>query len=864
MLPAGTMLGPYRIVAAIGAGGMGEVYRAHDTRLGRDVAVKVLSRSLTHDPDSLRRFEQEARAAGMLNHPNILAIYDIGTEGEQRYIVSELLEGESLRARLRENGAIPARKATDYASQLARGLAAAHERGIVHRDLKPENVFLTRDGHVKILDFGLVKLMTPRVPGGAGSADEHAPTLPTTPTEPGRLLGTVGYMAPEQVRGNPGDHRSDIFSFGAILYEMLSGRQAFRGESPIETLNAILKDDPPDFFELGLRVPAVLDRIARHCLEKNPDERFQSARDLAFDLGALSGLTSQIISSPRLRGVEWRRLWRPIAIISALTLAALGAFLVGRHYGTQPPPAFHRLTYRTGTIENARFAPDGQTVFYGARWNGMPVEIFSVRGDSPESRALGLGTADILSVSRNGQLAISLRRHPIGYLRATGVLAQVPIDGGAPRELLEDVEAADWAPDGRSLAVIRSGGGHSRLEFPIGKVLYETVGWISSPRFSPRGNALAFVDHPFLNDDRGSVMLVDLRSGARTTIGHEWQSISGLAWVPDGREIWFAGEDGASARSIRAVTLDGDSRLVAASAGALALEDIAPDGRALITRQNQRAGIMAMIDADAQPRDLSWFDFSIVRDLSADGKTIAFSESGEAGGSIYGVYVRSIDGSPAVRLGDGTTESLSPDGKWVLSIPRNRNPAQIVMLPTGPGEPRAVTHDKINHRTARWFPDGRRILFQGNAPGEASRIWVQDVAGGAPRAVTPQNVVGTQVTPDATRILGLAPNRHFYFYPVAGGAPQPVPTLQFGDVPVRFSSDGKSVFVATFGKIPALLSKVDLATGERMVWREAMPPDPAGLINVGPIFVTPDGRTTVYSYTRLLCDLFVLDRGRKH
>jgi len=858
------MLGPYRIVAAIGAGGMGEVYRAHDTRLGRDVAVKVLSRNLTHDPDSLRRFEQEARAAGMLNHPNILAIYDLGTEGEMRYIVSELLEGESLRARLREHGALPGRKAIDYAGQLARGLAAAHERGIVHRDLKPENVFLTRDGLVKILDFGLVKLMAPRVPGGNVSADEHAPTLPTTPTEPGRLLGTVGYMAPEQIRGNPGDHRSDIFSFGAILYEMLTGRQAFRGDSPIETLNSILKDDPPDFFELGLRVPAALDRITRHCLEKRPEERFQSSRDLAFDIGALSGLTSQIVSSPRLGTVEWRRLWRPVAFIAAFTVVALGAFLLGRRYGTQPPPGYHRLTYRTGTIFNARFSPDGQTVFYGARWNGKPIEIFAVRGDSPESRALGLGNAEVLAVSRNGQLAISLRRHPIGYVRDSGVLAQVPIAGGAPRELLEDVEAADWAPDGRGLAVIRGLGGHSRLEFPIGKVLYESVGWMSSPRFSPRGDALAFVDHPFLNDDRGTVMLIDLRSGARKALGHEWESIQGLAWPPDGREVWFAGEGSMSGRAIRAVTLDGGTRLVAATAGSLALQDIAADGRVLVARQNQRGGIIAMIEGDPQPRDLSWLDYSIVRDLSADGKTIAFSESGEAGGSIFGVYVRSVDGAPAVRLGDGTTEALSPDGKWVLSIPRNRTPAQIVMLPTGPGEPRVVTHDKINHRGARWFPDGRRILFQGNAPGEASRIWVQDIDGGAPRAITPQNVNGTQVTPDGTRILGRAPDRHFYFYPVDGGKPAPAPFLQGRDVPVRFSADGKSIFVATFASIPALLHKVDLATGKRAVWREAMPPDPAGLINVGPVFVTPDGRTTVYSYTRLLCDLFVLDRGRKH
>src|SRR4051794_8260173 len=256
MLAPDTLLGPYRIVGAIGAGGMGEVYRAVDTRLEREVAVKVLTEHLANDRESLRRFEQEARAAGMLNHPNIMAVYDIGVEGDRRYIVSELLEGDSLRARLRA-GAVSPRKAIDIAQQVARGLAAAHEKGIIHRDLKPENVFVTRDGQVKILDFGLVKLMAPRIPGvhpHHPQLDDTAPTLPGTPTEPGRLLGTVGYMAPEQIRGQPGDHRSDIFAFGAMLYEMLTGRQPFRGESPIETLNSILKDDPPDVAEINPRI----------------------------------------------------------------------------------------------------------------------------------------------------------------------------------------------------------------------------------------------------------------------------------------------------------------------------------------------------------------------------------------------------------------------------------------------------------------------------------------------------------------------------------------------------------------------------------------------------------------------------------
>ncbi|MGH9424286.1 MAG: serine/threonine-protein kinase, partial [Thermoanaerobaculia bacterium] len=326
MLAPGTALGPYKILEAIGAGGMGEVYRAQDTRLGRDVAVKVLTRNLSNDADSLRRFEQEARAAGMLNHPNILAIYDIGSEGDQHYIVSELLEGESLRARIRQNP-IPPRKALDYAAQIARGLAAAHERNIVHRDLKPENLFITRDGHVKILDFGLAKLAGPRLPN-ATPAGEHDVTLPTTPTEPGRLMGTVGYMSPEQVRGGSGDNRSDIFAFGLILYEMLAGVPAFRGESPIETLNSILKDDPPDFFELNVRVPGALDRVVRHCLEKNPDERFQSARDLAFDLGSLSGLTSRAISFQPRWPFRKRDILKPAAIILLIVVAALGAYLL--------------------------------------------------------------------------------------------------------------------------------------------------------------------------------------------------------------------------------------------------------------------------------------------------------------------------------------------------------------------------------------------------------------------------------------------------------------------------------------------------------------------------------------------------------
>jgi eukaryotic-like serine/threonine-protein kinase len=855
MLDSGTMLGPYRIVAAIGAGGMGEVYRALDTRLGRDVAVKVLSETYSRDAEALRRFEQEARAASMLNHPNITAVYDIGVEEGRRYIVSELLEGESLRARIRQ-GPMSARKVAEYAVQIARGLAAAHEKGIIHRDLKPENLFLTRDGQVKILDFGLVKLVGTRVPGMGGNVDEHAPTLP--PTEPGRILGTVGYMAPEQVRGASGDHRSDIFSFGAIVYEMLSGRPAFRGESPIETLNAILKEEPVDLVEQGIRVPGALERVIRHCLEKSPEDRFQSSRDLAFGLGEMSGLTSQAIPFRTTR-IRWRSLIKPaIALLAAAILAGL-AFVYGRTKGTRPPPRYERLTFRSGTIFSARFSPDGQTVFYGARWGGSPVSVYSVRPDSPESRDMGFGVSEILAVSSTGELAIALRRHPIGYLRDAGTLAQVAISGGAPREILEDVESADWTPDGRALAIVRMVDGKSRLEYPIGQVLYSTQGWISHPRFAPDGRSIAFIDHPIANDDRGTIASIDLKSRERKTLTEELQSVQGLAWHPTDGRIWFSAESlDALGRTLRAVKPGGKSMVVATTAGSLWLHDISRDGRILASQQKIRAGILAAVDGEMKERDLSWLDYSVIRDLSSDGTKILFSESGEAGGSNFGIYLRGIDGAPAIKLGEGTSEALSPDGRWVLSIPRDKKPAPVLMLPTGTGQPRSITNDRMDHRTARWFPDGKRILFAGSEGDKPPQVWVQSVDGGAPRAITPARVLGNVVTPDGRFILGRTTDRKFNLYPVDGGSVTAVPALERGDVPVRFSIDGRSLFVTTFGKIPAQLTRVDLQSGQRSPVRDVIPAEAAGLINVGPVWPSADGKTIVYSYTRLLSDLYLI------
>src|SRR5688572_26821673 len=343
-LAGGTRLGPYEVIGPLGAGGMGEVYRARDTRLKRSVAIKVLPSSFSADPDRLRRFELEAEATGRLNHPNILAIYDVGTHEGAPYVVSELLEGETLREALAD-GSLPVRRALDHARGIATGLAAAHEKGIVHRDLKPENVFVTRDGRVKILDFGLAKLTQPESREGEQSA------LTTTPgvTEPGVVMGTAGYMSPEQVRGGPIDHRSDIFSFGAILFEMLSGRRAFRGDSSIETMNAILKEEPPELSQTGRNLPPGIDRIVRHALEKNPAMRFQSARDLAFDLESMSET-----SVPAVPAVAHRRtrIWRYVLPAATLVVlaAATVAYIAGRAARAPSFPTFQRITYRAGSL----------------------------------------------------------------------------------------------------------------------------------------------------------------------------------------------------------------------------------------------------------------------------------------------------------------------------------------------------------------------------------------------------------------------------------------------------------------------------------------------------------------------------------
>jgi tRNA A-37 threonylcarbamoyl transferase component Bud32 len=652
-LSAGTQLGPYEVIDLLGAGAMGEVYRARDTRLRRQVALKVLPPQISDDPVRLRRFEQEARAAGALNHPNIVAIHDVGHQEGAPYVVSELLEGETLRERL--GGApLPPRKAVEYGVQIARGLAAAHEKGVVHRDLKPDNIFITRDGGVKILDFGLARVDRPFDDEATSEAGARALT------GSGTVLGTVGYMSPEQVRGEAADHRSDVFSFGAVLYEMLTGKRAFKGRSAIETMNSILREDPPPLTQTNPGLPPALERVVDHCLEKSPAERFQSARDLAFDLEALtntSGSTPRVVVTAE---AAWKRL-RPAAAAAAIVALPAAGFLLARATAHHPNPEYQRLTFRRGTVYSARLAPDGQVV-YSAAWDGRAPEVYARRPETPEARPLGIRNARVVGVSPSGELALLLD----GDHDKPTVLARASINGGPPREVLEHVLWADWAPNGSDFAVVRHESGRYRLEYPVGHVLQAApaANFFTHPRVSPDGERVAYLEHPIPGDDRGAVAVVD-RSGRKTILSSGWASTEGIAWSPDGSEVFFTATPVGADAALFAVDLGGRRRLVEKAPGRLVLYDSTPDGRLLLERSSARVEMRGE-RAGQPPQDLSWFDYSSPIDLTADGEKVLFVESGEGGGPGYSVYLRPTTGELPVRLGGGRGAGPTPHPTWVL------------------------------------------------------------------------------------------------------------------------------------------------------------------------------------------------------
>jgi len=844
----GRVLGHYEIAAFLGAGGMGEVYRARDSRIERDVAIKVLPPGIAAHAENLRLFEQEARAAGALNHPNILTIHDVGVQDDAPYVVYELLEGQTLRDALRR-GALSRHKALDYARQMANGIAAAHEKGITHRDLKPENVFITRDGRVKILDFGLAKLRLAESSTPVGDSTGAA----IGPNGAGSIFGTPAYMAPEQLSGGLADHRADLFNLGAILFEMLTGQRAFPGRSTSEILQAVLSNDPLEIQEAGGIADPALSRLLRRCLEKNPNERIQSALDLGFDLETF------LLPFQEARPARWKKPAIGITLaVAAVAVLALFANRTLERARAHSGPRFQRLTYRAGVITGARFASGGQGVIYSAAWDGKPVEAFAMRIGGPESRPLGLPSAGVLAVSSAGELALSLGCE-LNWAECRGTLARMPLAGGAPREILEDVFYADWSPDAKTLAVVRAVDGRFRLEYPIGRVLYEAPGWITYPRVSPQGNRVAFLDHPALGEDDGSVAVVDL-SGHKTVLSTGWKNLKGLAWAANGDEVWFSGDRITRSQFVYAVTVSGKERLILQAPGWMRLQEISRDGRVLLLQASPRSRIMCQ-PLGATERDLSWFDWSTVADLSPDGKRLLFYEWGEGVAGNPTVYLRDTDGGDAIRLGPGRALALSPDGKFALALQTGPAP-RLVLLPTGPGEERRLTTSGLKeYYSAKWFPKGKRILFVAAGSDAQPHSYIQDIDGGAPGLISDDGFQAVLVSPDENLLAGIDSAGGDVLRSIDSGKTQPIRGALPGDYPIQWSADGRFIYMRAPGDAVLEFFRVNLATGHRQPWKRIEAADPVGLIGIqsAAVRMTPDGKSYAYSYWKTLTELYLVD-----
>jgi eukaryotic-like serine/threonine-protein kinase len=856
---SGTRFGAFEVVERIGAGGMGEVYRARDTRLDRTVALKVIRASELARRDRVERFKREARAISRLNHPHICALYDIGEQDGQAFLVMEYVPGETLAQRL-GRGPLRIEEVLRYGVQIAEALDAAHRNGVVHRDLKPSNIMLARGG-VKLLDFGLAKLRTLDVEGA-----DNATTLSLGLSEEGLILGSLPYMAPEQLEGKPVDARADLFALGAVLYEMVTGDAPFHGDSKASLIVAILSQDPVPPTTRQPLTPALFDRTIRRCLAKSPDERWQTAADLAAELQyILETLHDGASAAVPVSAIQHKRsVMIPLAVALGSVVTLVPFVFLGRT-PTRSVPSFQQLTFRRGIITAARVAPDRQTILYSASWEGQPYDLYLTSLGSHESRSLGLSEARLFGISPSNELAFMRGRQSV--MRAFGTLARVPLAGGEPRELLENVAAADWSPDGSELAVIRSvpdSPGKVQLEFPVGRRVYESSTNLGSLRVSPDAHRVAFMEGNLAK----TINVVD-RAGQVTTLTAGWEPAMGLVWSANGDEVWFTGAR-MKVAALRAVSLNGRERLLAEGTDMLRIQDLFRDGRVLAVRDHGREGFACRAPDDSNDRDLSWFDGSALEVLSADGRTVVFGEIRGGGGATRGIYLRKTDGSPAVRLGDGFPEDLSADGKWVLTRSNGKEQTWILM-PVGVGLPRTLPRGAVVARfEANFLPDGKGVVFGGAEEGHDKRIYVQDLDGGGPRAISPEGVrtIGL-ATPDGRFVLGSSGGHHFLFS-VDGGQPRPLAFLTAEDSPVQWTPDGQLLYVVrasswsdtsatVYQTMEAQIDKVNVVSGKRTAWKTLKPADPVGLETISDLYITPDGSAYCYGFGRTLSDLFVID-----
>jgi WD40 repeat protein len=845
----------YVVERELGRGAMGRVFLARDLRLDRLVAIKALAPGL-QDAIDLRRLEQEARAAGSLNHPNIVAVHDIGTSDGRPFIVSEYLRGETLRQKL-EAGPLPWAQALDFGLQLARGLTAAHERGIVHRDLKPENLFVTEDGWLKILDFGIAKREAQTGPEADTPQRLTPPQLEALHsalppmTSPGEILGTVGYMSPEQVLGQPADARSDIFAFGTILYEMLSGARAFHRERSAATSFAILRDEPSPLPET---VPARLREAVARCLRKVPAQRFASARELATALDELRP-TGEM---PAVGHSSGSRRWLIAVVALSLALASAGGFTAWK-IAHRAPPSFRQLTFHPGAVWSARFGPDGKQVFYSAAWDAKMPKLFVTTPGNPEPRKLDLPDAHLFAVSRTGNLAFALRPR-FAVSSFAGELA-VSMPGGEIRRQGFEADGAEFAPDG-SLAVVRQVAGHSQLELPIGKVIATSAGLISSPRISPSGDRIAFIDHPEREDDAGEIVIRDVAGGVRT-ISRGWRSIHGLAWAPSAEELWFtavpAGQAGAQ-MALWAASLTGRTRQLLQVGGDLKLEDVSPDGRLLVTQPQRRlnATVMKWDGTGYVHRDVSSFDRSFIEDIDSNGKDILVTVDGAATGSAYSVYLRPTDGSTARSLGEGRGIAISPMGTFALTASMGAE-GPLSLVPVGGGRPTSIDVGDLTVTRGRFLPDGNHVVLLAHQPGHAHRLYKMGIDGQKPTPISSDGIpVGwMSVSPAGVQVAVGDRDSNPFLVDSTTGNTRILPGSTRGEVPLAWPNPS-TLLVGRFPSPVISVYSVDPASGSRVAFLQIASPDPNAFL-ITRAFGSSDAKTIAYSYVTISGSLFSLD-----
>ena len=842
---SGARLGPFEILTPLGAGGMGEVYRARDTRLDRTVAIKVLPSELLNAPGRrVERFRREALAVARITHPHICTLHDVGEDGPAIFLVMEYVEGVTLAARL-EDGPLPLDLALRVAIQIADALDHAHRQGVVHADLKPANVMLTRDS-VKLLDFGLAKLR---------ERDEEIPVDATRSerlTEVGSIAGTVPYMAPEQIEGREVDSRTDIFAFGVVLFEMLSGRRPFAGDSRASLMAAIVAAEPPALSSLQPRVPASLERLIRRCLAKDPDDRWQTARDMSAGLRWIAEADSSENVSARGNTSRPRRVAIWGAVAGAAVTAAVIATVVSSMWPGPAVAEFQPATFRRGAVSSARFTPDGQSFVYSASWEGQPYAAFLGRPANPDARDLQLRDARIMSISQAGDMAVLFGPQNITHTTGERLLARIPMAGGSRRDMLSGVVDADWIPGTDGLAVVRDPGGNRpwTVEFPAGTTVHEArAAW--SLRVSPDGSRVAFFEGPVMFDSPPQAMITVVdRSGRKSTVARDWTGI-GLAWAPSGTEIWFTATGpapGEFAPSLHAVSLSGVVRPVYRAADWLVLHDISKDGRVLMSRNTIRINMACKRPQDTSERDLTWQLSSAARGISTDGHTLIFEDellSSRSGNPM--IFSRNIEGSPAISLGEGLGAALAPDGKWVLAL----RGGDLVLLPTGIGAMVTLPKgDLVRIGNGAWLPDSKRIVFTGYTADKTPRGYVQEIPAGLPRAITPPGVVlaDRSAARDEHSVLGRV-GATWVLFPIQGGDGRPVPLLTPGDVPLQWSHGGRYVYAVARAdgarQAAADVFRVELA-GDRTLWKTLTPSDPVGVEDMREtVIMTPDSQSVL-------------------